>query len=78
MEEKTKYLWQNIKSKYILKQIFDFQKTIKSLNIIRYSKTIQISLDINLNTYKRVFKVINQTEIIIIPKKSMALKVKNL
>ena len=42
----------NVKNKYILRQIFDNIETIKVLNIIRYNKSIQNLLNIDINTYK--------------------------
>ena len=56
-----------IKSKYILKKIFSLPKITRSLNIIRYNKSIQERCDINLNTYIKVFKEINKIEIKIKP-----------
>ena len=42
----------NVKSKLILKKIFDNITTIKRLNIIRYNKSIQNKLNIDINSYK--------------------------
>ena len=53
----------NIKSKYILKKIFDNIQQIQLLNIIRYNKTIQSKLDITINDYKLNAKI----EIEVIP-----------
>ena len=41
-----------IKAKYILKHIFDLLPRNKCLNIIKYNKSIQNKLDININDYK--------------------------
>ena len=73
MEKETKNLCtsdllKNVKSKYIVKQIFKLLKITRSLNIIKYNKFIQERCDINLDTYIKVFKKINQIEIKIIPK----------
>ena len=42
----------NVKSKYILKQIYDNLKINIFLNIIRHNKSLQQKLDININDYK--------------------------
>ena len=62
----NKNLLYNIKSNYILKEIFDNLPKIKSLYIIKYNKKIQNKLDIDINYYKH-FSII---EILIIPKKN--------
>ena len=57
-----KSLLDNIKSKYILKQIVDNMKKYKFLNIIRYNKNFQHKLNININDYKKcseIFSPIN-------------------
>ena len=61
-------LLQNINSKYILKLIFSFPNVFMSLKIIKYNKNIQKKVDININTYIKVYKKINLVEIKIIPK----------
>ena len=43
----------NVKCKYILKIIFDNLSKLKLLEIIKYNKTIQNRLDININNYKK-------------------------
>ena len=42
-----------VKSKYILKQIFDYLNKSKILEIIRYNKNLRKELDINNEDYKR-------------------------
>ena len=42
-----------IKSKYILKQIFDILQEFKMLNIIRYNKNLQKLLNITIEDYKK-------------------------
>ena len=42
----------NIKSKIILKKLFDFLHKRKPLEIIRYNKNIQKKMKININHYK--------------------------
>ena len=46
----------NIKSKYIMKQIFQNLQKIKFLNIIRYNITIKNRLDITLDDYNKYTK----------------------
>ena len=48
-------IFKKIKSKYILKKILSLPKITRSLNIIRYNKSIQERCDINLNAYIKVF-----------------------
>ena len=43
----------NIKSKYIMKKIFQNLQEIKFLNFIRYNKTIKNRIDITLDDYKK-------------------------
>ena len=57
----------NIKSKYILKQILDNLHKLKLLQIIRYNKNIQNKRDINLKDYKEYSKQYSSIEIDIIP-----------
>ena len=59
-------LLKNIKSKYILKQIFDHINTNIKLRIIRYNNKIQTKIDIDINDYIEEYLKI---EIEIIPKK---------
>ena len=47
----SKNLLLKIKSKYILRQIFDNIQQIRKLNIIRYNKNIKKSLDVVINDY---------------------------
>ena len=67
MEEKEKKesnLLNNIKNKYILKNLFEYLTHEKLLNVIKYNKDIQNKLNINIDTYKDLQIVID-----IIPKK---------
>ena len=57
-------LWEKIKSKYILKQIFESLKQKKLLEIIRYNKAIRCKLSKRKNDY---FKEYSKIEIEIIP-----------
>ena len=45
-------LWENIKSKYILKNIFSYLKVTKALKIIKPSEKIKARIDISLFHYK--------------------------
>ena len=54
----------NVKSKYILKQIFNHINLNIFLNIIRHNKSLQQKLDININDYK----IASSIKIDIIPK----------
>ena len=42
----------NVKSKYILKEIFQKMKNKRKLNIIKYNKWIMIKLDINIEEFE--------------------------
>ena len=58
---------QKIKSKYILKKIFNNLHKSKSFTIIKYNKTVQNKLNISLNDYKIYY---NEIEIEIVPAKN--------
>ena len=62
----TSYL-QNIKSKYILKLIFDDLKYTKFFKLINYNKDIQNRMDMGLKNY--IFEFMCRMEIEIISKK---------
>ena len=47
----------NIKSKYILKQILDDLCQKKILEMVKYNKRIKEKLDININNYKEFCKL---------------------
>ena len=42
---------ENVKSKHILKQIFDYVPKIKSLKIIKYNKKMQKDLNLDYKEY---------------------------
>ena len=42
----------NVKSKYIVKEIFENIKNKRKLNIIKYNKKIMIKLDINKKDFE--------------------------
>ena len=54
---KTKDSLENIKSKYIIKKIFNYLPKNKSLDIIKYNKKIQKRIDININDYENYSKI---------------------
>ena len=56
---------QNIKSKYILKKIFDNINKERVLKLINYNKNIQNKLEIGLNDYKNEFMKVIKIEIFI-------------
>jgi len=64
----------NIKSKYILKQIFDNLNKNRFLKIMNYNKKIQNRLDININNYKKFSETYTTIEIEIIPIKNLTEK----
>ena len=64
--EKSRNYFMNIKSKYILKKLFEYLHQIKLLNIIRYSSTLKNKLNISLDDYKKYAKI----EIEIIPEEN--------
>ena len=54
-------IWNNVKSKYILKKIFDNLEEVRALIIIRIiciNKALQNKLDIDINAYKEMCKII--------------------
>ena len=59
-------LFEKIRSKYILKLIFDSIKINKSLEIMKYNKNIQERLEMGIDDYKDEYL---KTEIEIFPKK---------
>ena len=66
-KNKNNYL-KNVKSKFILKRIFDNLKKTKFLNTIRYNKTIQNKLNKDIKDYMKLYSKI---KIEIIPAKNM-------
>ena len=57
-------LLRNVKSKYLLMEIFKCLKKKKSLNIVRYNKEIQNRLEININDYIKFSKI--EIEIVLV------------
>ena len=60
---KCKLLLKEIKSKYIIKKIFENLKTKKFLQIIKNNKAISKRIDISLNDSLKKFWIDNQIEI---------------
>ena len=57
----------NVKSNYILKKFFEYMTERKSLETIRYNKSIQKRVDININHYKAYSEKYSSIELDIIP-----------
>ena len=57
----------NIKSNHILKIFFDYLNKRKSLQTIKYNKSIQKRIDININDYKAFSEQYSSIELEIIP-----------
>ena len=45
-------MFQNIKSSYFIKLIYSFVEEVQKLKLVRYNKSIQRNLDINIINYK--------------------------
>ena len=59
----------NVKSHYIIKIIFEYMTERKSLETIRYNKSIQNRINININHYKLYYETKTSIELDIIPMK---------
>ena len=59
----------NVKSHYIIQLIFEYTTERKSLEAIRYNKSIQKRINININHYKAYSETKTSIELDIIPKK---------
>ena len=66
-QTKSKNIFENIKSKYILKRLFDNLKKVKSLEMIKYNKNLQKRRNLNFNDYKDFSEKFSSIEIEIIP-----------
>ena len=53
----------NLKSNFILRKIFDIIKEIKSLSIMRYNKKLQKRLNISIDNYKKYSQLYSSIEI---------------
>ena len=49
----SKFCWRFIKSKYIIKKIFDILPTTKKLNIIQFNNNLKNILNIDIEDYKK-------------------------
>ena len=59
----------NLKGDYFIQKFFGYMTERKSLEIIRYNKSIQKRIDININHYKAYFETKTSIELDIIPMK---------
>ena len=59
----------NVKSHYIIQLIFEYMTERKSLETIRYNKSIQKRINININHYKAYSETKTSIELDIIPMK---------
>ena len=60
----------NLKSDYFIKKFFEYMSKRKSLETIRYNKSIQKRIDININHYKAYSEKYSSIELDIIPMKN--------
>ena len=67
---KTNDELKNLKSDYILKKIYYYLKSKKSLEIFKYNKKIQKRLNISINNYKEYSEIYSSIEIELIPIKN--------
>ena len=63
IQTELKCILKSIKSNFIIKQIFCYLSKKKYLEIIKYSKKIQISLNIKINDYKEYMEKYSSIEI---------------
>ena len=61
----------NLKSDYFIQKFFGYMTERKSLEIIRYNKSIQKRIDININHYRACSEKYSSIELDIIPMKPM-------
>ena len=59
----------NVKSHYIIQKIFVYMSERKALETIRYNKSIQKRINININHYKAYSEEYSSIELDIIPMK---------
>ena len=59
----------NLKSDYFIQKFFGYMTERKSLETIRYNKSIQKRMHININHYKDFFETKTSIELDIIPMK---------
>ena len=68
--ESSNYL-KNLKSDYFIQMFFGYMTELKSLEIIRYNKSIQKRIKIDINNYREYSEKYSSIEIEIIPMKNM-------
>ena len=59
----------NVKSHYIIQKFFEYMTERKSLETIRYNKSIQKRINININHYKAYSETKTSIELDLIPMK---------
>ena len=59
----------NVKSDYFIQKFFGYMPKRKSLETVRYNKSIQKRINININHYKAYSEEYSSIELDIIPKK---------
>ena len=74
-QEKSKLINSNnklekLKSDYFIQKLFDYIYKRKSLEIIKYNKSVQKRINININNYKEYSEIYSSIEIEIKPKKN--------
>jgi len=60
---KTNVNFENLKSVYFLKKIFEYMKTNKYLTIVKYNKKLQKRLNLNINDFKDYSQLYSPIEI---------------
>ena len=70
-QNKSKNLLIDIKSKFILQKILVNIRNERKWKIIKYNKSIQQKLNLNINTFKEIFDIYSIIEIELIPKQSI-------
>jgi len=66
---KSKNKLKKLKSDYFIQKFFNIIPKKISLEIIKYNKNIQKSLNININNYKKYSEIYSSKEMEVIPKK---------
>ena len=61
----------NIKNNFILKKLFNYLYKIRLLETIKYNKSIQKRINININHYKEYSEKYSSTEIELKPMKNI-------
>ena len=63
-QKNSKVEFDNLKSDYFLKRIFEYMKKNKSLEIIKYNKKLQKRLNLSINDYKECSEIEIELKII--------------